>query len=54
VPHHSQLYTAVVDVGEPHHDHELEFCRSATAEPLPRFDHPEYHGSDRATGTAPS
>jgi Glyoxalase-like domain len=45
MPHHSRLYKVVVDVAEPDHDRELEFWRSATGEPLPRFDYPEYHGS---------
>jgi hypothetical protein len=43
--HRSQLHAVVVDVADADHDRELEFWRSASGEPLPRLEYPEYHGS---------
>jgi Glyoxalase-like domain len=45
VSHRSQVHAVVIDVAADDHDRELEFWRSASGEPLPRLDYPEYHGS---------
>ena len=43
--HFSRLVTVVIDVPAGDHARELSFWEAALGQPLPQFDHPEYHGA---------